>query len=88
MRGRRKSVAPSPSPAATHSPVSLSLVLKQGDVVRVAISEDVGACIGRAKGTVLIDLDGIEFRARNQKKPKGRKLTWQTMSRLMEVGFI
>lgn len=74
--------------ACPEAPVTLNLILKPDQTVRVGLASDNGTTIGRSLGAVLIDMDGVEYRTPFQKKGKGRKLKWATLARLMSLGLV
>ena len=71
------------APAQQEHPVAISLQLHEVDSAMIQLRNGNGNLIG----TLVVDNEGVAYRRPNQKTMPDRKLKWDLMDRLMQVGF-
>ena len=82
---KKKSTAIITKPVIVTKPaVTLSLSLKPGENVLIQVAANPGG----VRGTLEISSTGVEYRWANCKKPAGRKLSWEMLTKLMQSGLL
>lgn len=85
---KKSKTKPVQTKAQPAQPMGITLVLNPGEVIRVTVAKTNGAICGTILGTLFVETNGVEYRWPNCKKSTGRKLTWVTLTRLMQSGLI
>jgi hypothetical protein len=73
---------------APRNATGITLVVVPGDLVRVTVAQDNGTTCGQVRGTLIVGVDGVEYRWPNAKKSTGRRLSWDVLTKLMQSGLI
>jgi hypothetical protein len=78
-----KAAAPKPP-----SPVTFAVRIQPHQRLKLCLVLDDGSKVGRVLCTILADSEGLEYRRANQKKPGDRKLRWDMLDRIMQLGLL
>jgi hypothetical protein len=71
-----------PKPDGPCPVMSMSLSLKGGDFVHIQLRNG-----KELLGTIVLDAEGLGYRRPNQKSQPDRKIKWEILDRLMDIGL-